>query len=145
MHQRQGFSEAAELPTREVNEVTMLVLGCRDEVIIVLDPEKMKRGWSWPSAQVRDGKDPEEVAIEGVLDKIGFDARGREVTFLKEKVKNDIPFSSYFLELTTEEFDSIPSRGPRGHSVRRVSKEALGQYLDRGRYHMAVSRMTGIR
>lgn len=129
---------------KAMNEVSMLIIGCRDKIIIVLDPEKPKRGWSFPSAQVIDNADPCDVAIDAARKKIGFDASGKRVDFVKSKEKNGIPFSSYFVEVTPQELASIKNHGPRGHSIRKVPKESLGQYLDRGRYDMAIAKITGV-
>ena len=128
----------------EINEVAMLIIGCRDEVISVLDPEKPQRGWAFPSKQVVGDMHPRKAAVLGAFEKVGYDAKRKSIQLVKTKTRKDIPFSSYFVELTPQEFETIGADGPRGHSIQKVSKDALGQYLDPGRYDMAVSRVVGI-
>jgi ADP-ribose pyrophosphatase YjhB (NUDIX family) len=122
----------------------MLVLCCGDVVVIAFDPNKPRRGWTFPSARFFDDGDGLEAAITAAKEKIGFDPSQKEVQFVKAKTKKGVFYSSFYAELAPDELEQIQDTGPRGHTIRKIPKDALPDYLDRGRYDMAAARITGV-
>lgn len=129
----------------EKNEVTMLIVGCGNEVAIIFDEDRPARGWGFPSARVAGTQDPQERAVEAAKKKIGIDVNGCRIVFVKAKEKGGQTFSSFFVELPRIEFENLPTRGPSGQvHVRKINKNELHLFLDRGRYDMAVARCTRV-
>ena len=129
---------------KEVPEVTMLVIRSGEHVVIVFDPNKSRRGWTFLSTKVRPEEDPVEAIRRAALEKLDLDLRGKPIRFVKKKEKKGTPFSSFTLELAPEDIRPMLGQGPRGHTVRAIPIGELAKYLDRGRYDMGASNVTGI-
>ena len=128
----------------EIPEVTMLVIKSGESAVIMLDPNNSRRGWTFLSTKVRSEEDSFDAIRRAAREKLCLDLTGKPIKFVKCKKRNGTPFSSYTLELAPQELKTLPSRGPRGHSVRAIPIVELPNYLDRGRYDMGASNVTGI-
>ncbi len=136
----------SEFLPEAVPEVTMLVITCEDgdEVLLILDPHNIQRGWTFVSTTVQSGEEPIQAIHRTVRDKLDLDISNRVVRFIKRKAKKSTSFSSFTIELPRDEFEYLRGTGPRGHSVRAIPIHKLRDYLDRGRYDMGVSPKTRI-
>ena len=127
-----------------IPEVTMLVITCGERVILLLDPENTRRGWTFVSTTVREDEEPVDAIRRTTYEKLAVDLQDACIRFVKRKERKGVSFSSFTVVLPEEGFEDLVGTGPRGHSVRAIPISELSKYLDRGRYDMGASEKTGI-
>lgn len=105
--------------------VVMVVITDGSRYVIVFNYDKRDRGWVWPGGHVLQGQDPEEVAVQSVLEETGLEVQARDLEQIRERQRESTEFISYRVVLTQSELTNVPRRGESGHEVKVVGMKEL--------------------
>lgn len=134
-----------DLGLKPVHEITMLIVCCGDEVVVMFDPKRPKQGWVFPSTSVREDEHSAHAARRAGTEKLGFDFTNHRVRLSNAQEKGGKSFSAFFVEVAPDQFDAIGLVGTRGESVRKIPKSQLAKYIrDPGPRYLAGAKITGI-
>lgn len=134
-----------DLGLKPIHEITMLIIGCGDEVLIMFNPNRTRQGWVFPSTSVRENEHRAHAALRAATEKIGVDFTNYRVRLARAEEKGGISFSAFFVEVDSHTFNAIGSKGTSGESIKKIPKVQFGNYVkDPGRRSLAGAKVTGI-
>ncbi len=123
--------------------IAILVVLSDDNVILIRHPDS--DDYDFVSIKITDVSRIKEEVADAARRKLGLELKEKSLALVKVKQRRGVRYVSYARVIGASLRKWLEQFGPEGDEICVVSKHELPDYVEQGRYDMAVARTTGIR